>query len=119
MLAMLESRIRSIEVDLYGKTLTVYFPYNPLFAFLSKSTKDEIIYRRFESRNEKLRDLLYSRAIIYKEIEYEYQVHAKLINEKSLEKLFQVSLYASYLIVAMLILFYSVTGLALKLDTIE
>lgn len=80
MLELLESRIRSIEVDLYGKTLTVYFPYNPLFDFLSNRTKDEIIYRRFESRTEKLRDMLNSRTIIYEEIKYEYEVHAKFIN---------------------------------------
>lgn len=58
----------------------MYFPYNPLFDFLSNRTKEEIIYRRFESRNEKLRDMLNSRVIIYEEIEYEYRVHTKLIN---------------------------------------
>lgn len=46
-------------------------------------------------------------------------MHAKVINEKSLDNLFKVSLYASYFILVLLMLFYSVTGLSLKLDIIE
>lgn len=63
--------------------------------------------------------MLDSRELIYEEIEYEYQVHNKWINEKNLGRLHLTSLYFSYLIIALLILFYSVTGPILKLDILE
>lgn len=46
-------------------------------------------------------------------------MHNKWINEKNLGRLHLASLYFSYLIIALLILFYSVTGQTLKLDILE
>lgn len=59
----LSNRIQSIHVDFKTHSLAVYFPFHPLFALLSKKTKDFMLDRsaNLTTRREKLTELLISR----------------------------------------------------------
>ncbi len=69
----LEHRIQSININFQHQNLTVYFPSHPLFDLLTDRTKKFFMDKSFalKSRNEKLRDFIVSRHVIYQDIENE------------------------------------------------
>lgn len=58
------------------------------------------------------------RTIVYEEMEYECKVNNEIINENAIGYLFNIALFFSYLIIGLLIFFYSVSSKRLKLDII-
>ena len=69
----LNNSILSIHVDFKQHSLTVYFPYHPLFSLLTKKTKDYILDRsaNLNTRREKITEYLISRRMVYQDINQE------------------------------------------------
>ena len=66
----LDRSILSIQVEFKMHSLTVYFPYHPLFSLLTKKTKDYILDRsaNLNTRKEKVTEYMTSRRMVYEDI---------------------------------------------------
>lgn len=117
----LSKRIQSIHVDFKTHSLTVYFPFHPIFSLLSKKTKDFMLDRSasLSTRREKLTELLNSRKVVYQDIDQEKNSETRLLNQEKMGYLFNFSLFLCYLIICLLVLFFSVGKSGAVLDIYE
>jgi hypothetical protein len=63
-----------------------------------------------------MRDFIVSRYVIYQDIENEKNAVNKIMNDKSMGRLYNFTIGLSYLIILLLILFYSVSKSGTVLD---
>lgn len=115
------SRIRSIDINYKDELITVYFSSHPLFSLLSQNTKEFFIDKSvaLSSRNDKLRDFLAFRKVIYQDIENEKNASRRFLSEAAMNYLFASSLGLAYVVLLLLVVFYSVTVAGTILDHFE
>ncbi len=115
-----DKKIREIEVDFKGQLTKMYFCYRPSFDLLSENTRSFFISKSslLESRNEKLRELLNSRAIINQDI-LNSKSRQIFISERTITFLFIFSLLLCFLMVLMQLFFYSINPAGMALDPLE
>lgn len=115
-----DKKIREIEVDFKGQLTKMYFCYRPSFDLLSENTRSFFISKSslLESRNEKLRELLNSRAIINQDI-LNSKSRQIFISERTITYLFVFSLLLCFLLVLMQLFFYSINPAGMALDPLE
>jgi hypothetical protein len=108
-------------VDFKTLSLTVYFPFHPLFTLLGRQTKDFMLDRsaNLTTRREKLTELLISREIVYQDINHEKNSEKRMMNSEKMSYIFNFALMLCYLIILLLVLFYSVGRSGAVLDLYE
>lgn len=120
-LDQLNNSILSINVDFKGHLLTVYFPYHPLFSLLTKKTKDYLLNRsaNLNTRKEKVTEYIISRHMVYEDINQEKEASKRLMNDTRMSYLFNFTLFLCFVIILLLVLFYSVGKSGAVLDIFE
>ncbi|CAD8133692.1 unnamed protein product [Paramecium octaurelia] len=103
--------IHHIEIVYEGKSMTVFFPYHPLFNLLSESSKQDLLFLiNRETQRDKLLGLLSATNILFYELEHNYKLnHYRIpITQNNLNVMQKLSSVLALLINLSMIFFYTV-----------
>ncbi|EGR34738.1 hypothetical protein IMG5_002710 [Ichthyophthirius multifiliis] len=107
MIFYLEKKIVSIEIQYQKELKQLYFPFIPLFNFVSDDTKDKIMKNvNRESQREKITDLLQYKNVVFDEIEHNFSLNQNKIRATSenIQQIQKLVVYMSLFLNLLLIL---------------
>ncbi|KAM3147677.1 hypothetical protein pb186bvf_000005 [Paramecium bursaria] len=107
----LSSLIRNIEIVYSKKSMTIFFPYHPIFKLLSLQTQDELMFTvNRETQRDKLLGMLEQTDSIFYELEHNFMLnHMKIpITQNNIDILQQLASLLTILINLLMIACYTV-----------